>query len=124
MSKFNMPKETGLLRPALDPASLCLGQTYRCRRNTFVSSKGHFVSKVSMISMKKMSCAGCEYCIPMVEELNEVQHKSFAPDVSELEDGKLYRLAITNIFVDYETGYAEDWDLEFILEDLKNVRPK
>ena len=36
------------------------------------------------------------------------------PIIDNIEHGALYELKVTNVSVDYESGYADDWDIEFV----------
>lgn len=64
--------------------------------------------------LKRKSCKGCEKCGAIQEAL--VDDVSTWPDKFRIKDpidGAMYKLEITNVSHCWETGYADDYDVEF-----------
>ena len=115
---FNFDKEK------LDKKTkVCNGNRFRCRINCYVNKKGGFVYQEKMIPLKKMSCEGCESCIgTFTEDLQEFIEMDKIPEIEDMEDGAIYKLAITNESRDWETGMIDDWDLSFIKVKEETLR--
>ena len=93
----------------------CKGRYYRGRKNTFVSKKGEYYYIEKMIPLKKLSCVGCEHCDYLDDELNEFTSSGYLlPTINNIEDGGLYKLELVNVSTDFETGYVDDYELEFV----------
>jgi len=98
-----------------DPTKQCKGLIFRGKRNAFISGRGDYVYTERMALLKRKSCKGCERCGYMMEELEEFLSNDYLPIIpTHLENGQLYKLTVTNISKDWETGIVDDWDLEFI----------
>lgn len=93
--------------------TVCNGKIYRCRDSHYVDKKGSIVYKTTFRLMKSLSCKGCEHCGFLDEEINETLDAGIV--VKDIIDGRLYMLQHTNISRDWETGFADDWDLELVL---------
>jgi len=104
----------------------CKGLFFRAKLNMFINKKGEYVCQERMIPVKRISCKGCECCAPLLEELWEFACEVDRPVIQKFEHNALYELKITNVFTDWETGYAEDWDLEFVMveEEVKNGKDR
>ncbi len=97
----------------------CVGLVYRGRINNFYH-KGTLVHQTKMVKLKRQSCRGCEQCSFLEEDLNEFLSSSTnKPAIlpEEVIDGKLYTLQVTNISRDYESGFVDDYDLEFVRKE-------
>lgn len=106
----------------------CNGKFYKAKFNPFINRKGEYVYQIRMIPIKKMSCPGCDSCWFLDEDLNERlgcfeydKHKSKSPfhsghipNMEHLRHDHIYELKATNLSKDWETGYVDDWDLEFV----------
>lgn len=95
----------------------CTGLFYRCKVNSFINSKGAYVYQERMVPLKRMSCPGCVHCGDLLDELNEVAFDKYmnGPVIEKIKDSGLYKLQITNISTDWESGIVDDWDIEFVL---------
>ena len=93
----------------------CKGRIYRGRVNAYVSNDT-YVYQEKMVFLKRLSCKGCDSCGFLIDDLQErsFEPKRYGPIIKNIEDGELYELKVVNIQKDWETGYADDWDLEFV----------
>lgn len=108
---FDALKQTEL--PFIPPIP-CTGLTYRARVNNYYHN-GSVVYQTKMAKLKRQSCPGCEQCGYLEDNLFEfISNKSNILFPEEVVDGKLYTLQVTNISHDRESGFADDWDLEFV----------
>lgn len=64
--------------------------------------------------VKGLSCPGCKMCGGLEDDMNELNVNWPIIGIKDVEDGKYYRLGITNITTDFESGYADYWDLQLI----------
>jgi len=98
-----------------DPSKQCKGLIYRGKRNAFINGRDEYVYSERMMLLKRKSCKGCERCGFLHEELQQSLDMDCLPLMpSYLEDGCLYQLSVTNMSKDWETGYVDDYDLEFV----------
>lgn len=91
----------------------CKGLIYRCKVNHFKNSKGHVIFSSRFIPMKKLSCPGCHKCGALIESLDECIANDTLPITTTEKNNQLYSLEMSDISYDWETGYIDDWDLEF-----------
>ena len=88
----------------------CKGKIYRASLTSFMGEKGDIVDKVVFRPLKRKSCPGCNQCWYLLDDA----HEAIACDTfifpKNPAHGKLYKLKITNISHDYETGSADGWD--------------
>ena len=94
----------------------CKGLFYRCYIGQFLTKDGSFHERIKMVPLKRKSCKGCEQCSGLLEILQE-NSSQFGQGVilpSNLENGGLYYLAITNETHDWETGIVDSYSVEFI----------
>lgn len=91
----------------------CKGLIYRCKVNNFKNSKDHIIFSSRFIPMKKLSCPGCSQCGGLIEALNESISNNELPITTTEKNNQLYYLEITDLSWDWETGYLDDWNLEF-----------
>lgn len=88
----------------------CKGLYFRGYRSQyFIGDK--FESKVGVRLLKKKSCKGCECCGGMLDSMKENINNVY---LVQIEDGEIYTPIYTNISRDWETGYIDDYDIEFI----------
>jgi len=114
--------EKPLSREELPPdGKPCRGLVFRGRVNAFVNNRGEYVYKESMRPLKRLSCPGCVKCGWLVEGLKEYLAEGMQPNIDSIDDQALYELVITNVSTDWETGYVDDWDLEFRRKKEINV---
>lgn len=94
----------------------CQGQIYRYVREVWIGSDGDVNFNDRFRWIKKLSCPGCEKCEWLKEHISFFLHGYYNEmyNHNKVETGKLYKLTITNISTDWETGYVDDWDLEFV----------
>lgn len=93
----------------------CIGQKFRCNINTYVHNDTYSHS-IQMRRLKRKSCLGCEECGWVMDELAEHISCDGLPIIQHPNHGAIYSLRIVNISRDWETGYIDDYDLEFIEE--------
>lgn len=102
------------LKLDVNPEPTCNGLVYRARENNFVNKRGEVVYSKRMSPLKRESCPGCENCGYMLYELDEWISMGEVPIVKDFKHGAVYRLDITNIQKDWETGYVDGYDLVFV----------
>lgn len=94
----------------------CKGMVFRYREN-FYWSGTRYVWQESMNLLKRKSCPGCEKCWGLREDLHELSTGNYSrPPIlpSNPKDQGLYTLIYTNVSTDYETGWVDDYDIEFV----------
>lgn len=97
------------------PPTPCKGLVFRGKRNAFINGRGDYVYTERMALLKRKSCKGCQQCGYMLEELEEHLGNDCLPIMpAYLETDVMYKLEVTNISKDWETGIVDDWDLEFV----------
>jgi hypothetical protein len=79
-----------------------------------MSENGTYTYKETMVPLKRMSCRGCDKCGAFDETLQEDVYSQKAPMINNIEDGAIYQLQFVNCVPDWETGFIDDFDLEFI----------
>lgn len=92
----------------------CVGRLFRCKKNTFINKRGEYVEDMRMSPLKRKSCKGCSYCDYLEDDLHEFIDSGTPVIIDSPENGAIYQLKMVNLSTDYETGYVDDWDLEFI----------
>lgn len=101
---------TDLLAVAGLPKTTCKGLIFRVRESRFMSLSGAITSKREYRPLKRLSCAGCPQCEWIEGDLRELDFQF----VNGGKDGDTVQLKMTNIGRDPETGYIDDYDLEFV----------
>ena len=101
----------------------CKGRIYRGRINAYVSN-GKYVYQESMSFLKRESCKGCDKCNFLEDYLHEFacDIDGNLPIIKNIKDQALYKLKIVNMSRDWETGYVDEFDLEFV--ELKSIQSK
>ena len=88
----------------------CKGKHYRCHNKKF-NSKGTICHSIKFVPLIRKSCSGCYQCNSMIDSLPEIDYNYICHNP---KDGAVYKLSVTNVWVGID-GYADDWDLEFVL---------
>ncbi len=93
----------------------CKGLFFRVRKSSFMDSRGAICFNLHFVPLIRMSCKGCESCYYMYDDLRE---RNYDVDGGigwrdDLKNGDTVELKVTNIHRDWESGYIDDWDLEF-----------
>jgi hypothetical protein len=63
--------------------------------------------------LKRKSCNMCPSCGYDLDMIGEYLNDGLI-DFSPIEDGKLYRVIMTNFGRDWETGIIDEWDYEIV----------
>lgn len=103
---------TNLLNLELKVKPACKGLIFRGRVNKYLQGT-QYVEKYTMTLLKRKSCNGCENCASLLNDLHEFAYEGNVT-MPTIKDGALYSLEVINVSIDYETGYADDWDLAFV----------
>lgn len=90
----------------------CTGILYRCTQNVFQNSNGEIIQKLRFRELKRKSCF-CIACIGLLEIISEDVSYGKMPIVNKVVPNGLYKLKMVNIKTDHETGWVDDYDLEF-----------
>jgi hypothetical protein len=88
----------------------CKGLFFRCNINRYFLN-GKYVEKVSFSLLKRKSCAGCEKCNWMLEELSEFADYD-GVKITNAKDKALYKLVV-NAHKDWEAEFSDDYDFRF-----------
>ncbi len=91
---------------------VCKGLIFRASNNWFENSNGDFEYRVKFRRLIRKSCPGCSKCLSVLDSAHELMENVIFP--LEPKNGGLYQLKITNVHTDWETGYVDDWDTEFV----------
>ena len=97
--------------------SVCVGMIFRYSENEFINSNGDFVYTERMRLQRRLSCKGCEKC----DWLHDCYKEQGVVWPKGLVKGELYSLQITNESRDWESGYIDDFDLEFVRVPTEEV---
>lgn len=103
-------------------AEECKGIFFRgITNNYFDYATGKLVWKEELRLLKRMSCKGCSKCDWLFDDIRE--HAECGCSIilpkNGIEHGKTYRIVVSNITKDYETGYVDDWDLVVVEVEVK-----
>ena len=104
--KFNMSDIVEIEMPEVER---CKGLIYRGYHSKYIDNKGLHVRQGFKL-LKRKSCTGCIKCGFLIDSMMEVPDSIIYP---EIENGKLYSCCVTNESRDWETGYIDDYDIEF-----------
>lgn len=91
----------------------CKGRFFRCVINNYLGDDGGYVEQTRMKPLKRMSCKGCSDCEHIDVGAQECLDNDCPLIINNPVDGGTYRLDIGNIQIDWESGYADDWDYIF-----------
>ena len=104
---------TGLtfeIKPAEEPSDPkvdCKGLLFRVRESRYRAAGDTIAFRREYRFLKKKSCPGCNQCGYLWDDLAERNYEV----IDGGNDGDIVQLRVTNISTDWETGYADDWDL-------------
>ena len=90
----------------------CKGLVFRANRSQYFIGK-RLVSRIELYLLKRKSCTGCEKCVWLWDELCQSDFENRL-DFDAVSYGKCYTIGMCNISTDWESGYVDDYDLEFI----------
>ena len=99
----------------------CHGQIFKCVENSFRNTRGDYVSKLRMVHQRRLSCNGCDACGWQLDTLSEFVSAG-APISIEVGDGQYATLTTKNQHRDWETGIVDDYDLAFVLVNVKELQ--
>jgi len=101
----------------------CKGLVFRAEVNNYIGKGNSIVFSTRFKFLKRKSCSGCDQCLSMLDQLQDMQEcDGIICDLSKIEDKSLYKLVVTNVRKDWETGYAGDWDFALVpYEEQKNL---
>jgi len=92
----------------------CKGIIYRADVQHCRTAKGVMLS-FRLNKLKKKSCSGCDTCMADEDQLSEIDINIWPLiDIEKIKHGKLYKIEYCNMYIDYETGYADSWDLKVV----------
>ena len=93
----------------------CKGLYFRYTDNCFMNSHGVLTYTSRLTPLKKMSCDGCAECGYINEHINEelaIYGREY-PFPMKLIHGKIYTPHIEITSTDFETGYADEWEVVY-----------
>ena len=96
----------------------CKGLIFRGYVTQYIGGNGTTINERKGLKLlKRKSCNMCPSCGYDLDMINEYLSDGLI-DFSPIENGKLYRVIMTNLGRDWETGHLEYWDYEII--EIKN----
>lgn len=107
----------------------CIGHFFRCLRNGFVSAQdGTYNFQIKFRPLKSLSCTGCQQCM-FLDDTDDILFMfekftdgGIVDHVMKAVPGSIYQVEITNVSTDWETGYVDDYDLEFVPVNRETVK--
>ena len=105
------------LQKSENPEPECKGLIFRYARETWIGTAQDINFRDRFRFIKGKSCEGCDKCGWMWDDLHEFLCDPefcniICPD--EPKQNQLYTIIVSNISKDWETGYVDEWDLEFV----------
>ncbi len=97
------------LKPEGEP---CKGLYYRASCSSYGDLE-QIGERVRLRLLKRRSCPGCDNCWGIIEILKEYIACDTPPDLSRIEHGKIYTPSIRITSTGWETGYADEWEVQF-----------
>ncbi len=88
----------------------CIGLYYRASCSTYRTKNG-IARKVELRLLKRRSCLGCDHCAWVLEEFGECEEGACHVVFNHVEHGKIYRPEIKILSTDFESGWADDWEI-------------
>lgn len=84
---------------------------YKVLHSFYQTSKG-FAKKIDLVKMKRLS-SGFD---PLEEDFSNIGDELIDTVIGleEAEHNKLYSIKVVNVEYDWETGYADGWDLSLV----------
>ena len=92
----------------------CKGLVYRARVSSFLRRGGEYVDRRGLTLLARKSCRTCGKCFSLSEMFKEYVNDGNYVNTNHLENMGAYRLTITNVIEDYETGLIDHYDIEYI----------
>jgi len=92
--------------------ALCKGKVYRVCESKFMRKNGTVVIQREYRFMKRLSCTGCQMCDYFEDDLREFEYKV----IEGGNDGDLVELKMTNVTLDWESGFVDGYDLAFVVK--------
>ena len=105
----------------------CKGLIFRCETTMWRGSDGSVNFKERYCQLARKSCPGCQQCDWLMEDLDQRLYDFlFADTISRGgSNGALYKLEVTNMSTDWETGFVDDYDVGFApYKEPENVEKK
>lgn len=114
MSKITVADIKSLPSLVKEKPKECKGLIFRAWPTIYVNG-GEYVETTKMRLLKRKSCKGCPKCDYMMSDLHEQSCDGRGAIMPEIPNpNKMYKLEYTNIGYDWETGYVDDWEMEFV----------
>ncbi len=95
----------------------CEGRIFRVSVGFFTTKEGGYSKRINLNNLKRKSCGTCNKCtwldeceVDSIKGINDVIHQ------------KMYKIEMTNISHDYESGLVDDFDLILIEHIEKEKR--
>lgn len=103
------------LHPAYTEAEeiVCKGIVFRCILNAYIAHDDSYVEKIMMRPLKRKSCKGCVRCGWIIDSMRESVGDERFPIIHDAMPNALYKVIVVNEQEDWETGFIDDFDLEF-----------
>ncbi len=96
----------------------CGGLFYRVAREAWIGSDADVCFRYRLRPLTKISCAGCDLCSWLLEDLDTRLYDYNAGymdyDFDSLSHGMLVELKVTGVSTDWESGVVDDYDIEFV----------
>lgn len=100
-----------------NPEPKCKGLIFRFARDTWMGTAQDINFRDRFRFIKGKSCTGCAQCDFLWEDLHEnlcdPKFNYVSYDAEAHDQDQLYTLIVLPGTPDWETGYVEDWELEF-----------
>ena len=92
-----------------DAVEKCIGRTYRGSINSYINSKGAFVTTKRLNLLKRKSCTGCIICDAEDEVINEDLYEQCL-HIDDIKQDKLYQIIVN--WNEYQSEYGTECDPE------------
>lgn len=101
------------IKPVDESIDHCKGLLFRGYTSQYYQN-GKFELKQGIKLLKRKSCPGCNECVFLLDNLQELSNTEGAVILPKygIENGKLYSIHTINETRDWEGGYIDSWDLE------------
>lgn len=111
MKSANLTELLSKPEVAAQGGSVCPGQYYRYLESAYKTNTG-FATTRELRLLKRISCVGCETCVPIVDDVQEgiaSSGRNYLEFSADLNPGDIVRLEIVEDSRDWESGLCEDW---------------